>query len=230
MTKKSNFYLYMLIWVIGLLIFNAFCFLPPDVKDYDNFWVGYIFITVMFLAHLGISYFAFSAKSDREVFYNFPIIKASYGGLVAMVAIGSLVMVIEGVPNWVGVLLCLVIVALTAVSLVKATVVSGAVKDTDERVKNQTLFIRMLTVNAQTLVAGAHSEEVRSLCNKVYEAARYSDPMSNPALAAVEGQISLRFNDLSSAVSADNVETVKRLVSDLEVLLQDRNAKCKLLK
>ena len=230
MTKKSNFYLYTLIWVIGLGIFNAFCFLLPDVQEYNSFWVGYIFITVMFLAHLGISFAAFSANADQKVFYNFPIIKASYSGLITMVIVGSLVMCVEDLPNWIGILVCLVIVAFTAVALVKATVAAGAVKETDDRVKAQTFFIKTLTANAQTLVDGAKSEEARAFCTKVYEAARYSDPMSNPALAAAESQISLRFNDFSAAVSANDLETLDRLSADIVVLLKDRNTKCKLLK
>ncbi len=230
MSKKSNFYLYMLVWVIGMGIFNAFCFLPPDLSREGGFWVGYIFITVMFLAHLGISFAAFSANTDQKVFYNFPIIRASYVGLITMVIVGSLVMCIEDLPSWIGILVCLVIVAFTAVALVKATVAAGAVKETDDRVKYQTFFIKTLTANAQTLVDGAQSEEARALCTKVYEAVRYSDPMSNPALAGVEGQITLRFNDMSAAVSANDVEMLDKISADIVVLLQDRNTKCKLLK
>ena len=51
-----------------------------------------------------------------------------------------------------------------------------------------------------TLVAQSPSPEVRVEVTKVYEAVRYSDLMSNAALAPSEAQITIKFNQLSQAV------------------------------
>ena len=79
-------------------------------------------------------------------------------------------------------------------------------------------------------MAGAKSDEAKAECRKVYEAIRYSDPMSNDALSAVEGQISIKFAALSEAVNADDIEKVKELAKEVIVLVGDRNKKCMLLK
>lgn len=100
----------------------------------------------------------------------------------------------------------------------------------DTKVKTQTFFIKSLTINADTLMASAKSEAVKAECRKVYEAIRYSDPMSHDALASVESQITIKFAELSEAVKSDNVEKVAELANEVVVLIGDRNKKCKLLK
>ena len=66
--------------------------------------------------------------------------------------------------------------------------------------------------------------------NKVYEAVRYSDPMSNEALAGVEAQITLKVSELVDAIEKSDIELVKKTVREIVILLNDRNKKCKLLK
>ena len=79
-------------------------------------------------------------------------------------------------------------------------------------------------------MASAKSEAVKAECRKVYEAIRYSDPMSNDALASVEDEITAKFTELTEAVKADDAESVAKIANDVVVLVGDRNKKCKLLK
>ena len=72
--------------------------------------------------------------------------------------------------------------------------------------------------------------ELKTEAKKVYEAIRYSDPMSNPALSDLEAQIFNKFNEFSSTVKSENMETTKTVAGELLTLIQNRNKKCKLLK
>ena len=87
-----------------------------------------------------------------------------------------------------------------------------------------------MTVDAETLLARAKSEEAKGACKKVYEAVRYSDPMSSEMLAGVEGQITIKFAALSNAVVEDNDEAIAATAEEVLILVKDRNSKCKLLK
>ena len=71
---------------------------------------------------------------------------------------------------------------------------------------------------------------MKTEAKKVYEAIRYSDPMSNPALSDLEVQIFDKFNEFSSAVKSDHAEKAKTAAGELMTLIQNRNKKCKLLK
>ena len=100
----------------------------------------------------------------------------------------------------------------------------------DKKINVQTFFIKSLTVDADSLVARAQSDEIKEECKKVYEVVRYSDPMSDDALGSIESQITLKFAELTEAVNNHQLEDVKKLAREACILVEDRNKKCKLLK
>ena len=132
--------------------------------------------------------------------------------------------------HWVGVILCAIVLVANVLSVVKATAAVEEIERVDEKIKEQTFFIKSLTVDADTLMASAKSEAVKAECKKVYEAIRYSDPMSHHALASVESQITIQFHALSEAVEGDDADLVAAIAKNLTVLIEDRNKKCLLLK
>ena len=232
---KKNFKSYALIWMIFLVVFNAIVFLVrPIIPGYKirydlRFWIAWLFMMVAFIGNLLCAHKAFQVENLEKLFYRVPLITISYTGLVVMLVLGSVLMLIPNCSAWIAAIVCVAIVAFTAVAVVKADWAGEAVSATHEEVKAQTLFIKSLTVDAEGLFARATTPEAKAACNKVYEAIRYSDPMSNDALAGVEGQITLKFNEFSNAVTsgADNIEA---LANELVILVGDRNMKCKLLK
>lgn len=232
MNKKFKYYA--VIWAILLAVFNVICFATPGEaagmsKFGGAFWAGYIFITIAFIGQLVCAFIALNTDSKTKLFYNIPIIRVSYTGLILTIVFGALCMAIPNLPNWVGIIVCLLILAFTAIAVVKAKAASDVVEKIDNKVKAQTLFIKSLTVDAESLLARAATPEAKDACKKVYEAVRYSDPMSNDALAGVESQITLKFNEFSNAVNG-GTDSIDNLTDELVVLIGDRNKKCKLLK
>ena len=104
------------------------------------------------------------------------------------------------------------------------------VSEIDGKISTKTLFIKSLTVDAESLISRAKNENIKAECKKVYEAVRYSDPMSNDVLASIESDITIKFSRLSEAVISEDLETVVKLADEIIILLGDRNKKCKLLK
>ena len=138
-------------------------------------------------------------------------------------------MLIPNCPAWITAIVCILILAFNTIAVIKAVWAADTVNKADEKVKTQTFFIRSLTVDAESLMSRAKSEEARVACKKVYEVVRYSDPMSSDALADVESQITLKFHEFSEAVT-DNADLVEKLADELVFLLGDRNNRCKLWK
>ena len=231
---KKNFKFYIVAWALFLALFNLITFIVPSMPENDkytsSFWIGYVFITAMFIGQLICSIMAFKADNEKKLFYNISLIRTSYIGLVVSFIVGGLCMLISPLPYWVGVIICAIVLVANVLSVVKATSTIEEVERVDEKVKEQTFFIKSLTVDADTLVASAKSEVVKAECQNVYDAIRYSDPMSSDALASVEAQITIQFHSLSEAVEVDDCELVKAVASNLITLLSDRNKKCKLLK
>ncbi len=230
-----EFKYYGIIWLICVALFNVIVFVTPSeiagIEKYDgSFWPGYIFIMLAFIGQAGCSYKFFTSESKEQYFLNLPIISLSYTGLIISVIAGALCMAIPFVPNWIGVIIAGLILVIYAAAVIKAQGAAEIVMSVDKKIKAQTFFIKSLTVDFETLSAKAKNEEIKSEVKKVAEACRYSDPMSNDALAGVEGQITIKFNALEKAVEEDKTDDVKTLCNELNVLLADRNKRCKLLK
>ena len=225
---QKNFKYYAIVWLILLAIFNVAVFVSPakagDLNKFGGaFWSGYIGITVAFLGQLAVSLYAFSAKSMQKFFYRIPLIRISWAGLILTLIFGVLAMAIPDLPNWVGIIACATVLLFTILFLIKAQNAAELVDKTDYKVKEQTFFIKSLTVDAQNLTARAKTKEEQTLAKKVYEAVRCSDPMSDAALAAEETQIGLTFNAFSQTMNDKTAEAVL-------LALQERNNKCKMLK
>lgn len=232
---KKNFKLYVICWAILLAVFNAICFVTPSQvaglsKFGGAFWSGYVFITLAFIGQLVCAYIAFKADNLKKLFYSLPLITISYSGLILTVVVGAACMAIPNLPNWVGIIVCLLILAFNAIAVVKATAAAEFVSAVDDKVKAQTQFIKMAAVDAQNITNRAQSAAAKAECKKVYEALRYSDPMSTPALEAEEAKISAALDELTAAVSAGDDEKVTAAANELILLVKERNNKCKALK
>ena len=230
---KKRFGMYATAWILLLALFNLIVFITPgeaEEKFTASFWIGYTMITVGFLGQLLCGYVALKEENSQKLFYRLSLAKTSYSGLFATFFVGILCMAIPALPYWIGVILCAVVLVINVLALLKAGMVVSEVERIDQKVKMQTFFIKSLAVDADSLMARAQSDAVREECRKVYEAVRYSDPMSNEMLAAVESQITLRVAALSEAVAADDAAAVTAIAAEVQILLRDRNNKCRLLK
>ncbi len=225
---KKTFQSYAVVWGICFGLFQLISFVAPnDFKG--HFWIGWCFISAAFGGQLFCAHLTFKAENHQKLFYSIPLTSLSYLGLTAMLFFGGLTMAIPAIPEWIGVILCAVILAFTAIAVISAREAAQAVEAVDLRIKEKTVLIRMLTADAQTLAAKAQEEPTRILTKKVYEALRYSDPMSNEALAVYEEQITLKFKEFERAVLAKE-STATSLSDELLILIQDRNTRCKYLK
>ena len=172
----------------------------------------------------------FKEDKKEKFFLSLPLITLSYTGLILTLVFGTLCMLVSFLPYWVAVIICAVILAVYAIAVLKAKAAAEISSATGEKVKAKTFFIRSLTVDCENLLAKAKSEQAKAACNKVYEAVRYSDPMSSDELSSVEEKISAKIGELSTAVIACDDEKITALADETVLLVKERNSKCKVLK
>ncbi|MBQ6504248.1 MAG: hypothetical protein IJI57_10090 [Flexilinea sp.] len=233
--KNKLFQRFALIWLICFAAFNVVLFVvPTTVLGYSRltgaFWTGYAFITLAFLGQLACGWFALKADSLTKLFYNMPLLTVCHTGLFMMLVIGSLFMVIPVLPVWLGVILCFLVLTFTAIAVIKANTAAELVHETDEKVRRQTSTMRELTMQAESLMLQAKSEEARAECQKVYEALHYSDPMSNDALISYEDNISNCLTKISKAIYTDDQLSITEVCKELISIIQQRNILCQRLK
>ncbi|MBO7399178.1 MAG: hypothetical protein J6V10_08790 [Clostridia bacterium] len=233
---NKNFKKYALIWFVLLVAFNAVVFIMRSaLSDYGykydaQFWIPWVFIMVAFSGNLACAYFAFKAENLKKMFLNLPLITVSWTALIIMIVAGTVLMLIPGCPPWIAAICCIIVLAFHAIAVIKAVWAADAVNSIDEKIKEQTSFIKNMTLDAESILARAKSDTIKTECKKVYEAARFSDPMSNGALSLIEAKITVKMDEFATAVNDDNLDKAKELADEIVLLAGDRNRKCKALK
>ena len=225
MNKNQKHYIG--IWAVLLVLFNAIAFISPGWITHEkytaSFGIGYIFISVSFVGQLICALSALKEQNLTKLFYKIPLIRVSYIGLIVSFVVGGACMLISPLPYWIGALAAVIVLAVTAISVLKANAAADIVADIDEKISHKTFFIRNLTADAEGLVSRAKTPEDKAVCKKVYEALRYSDPMSSDALTEIEKKIEAQFTVFSKDISADAAE-------ELLLLIGERNRQCKAFK
>lgn len=224
---KKRFSFYAISWAVLLALFNVVAFVSPGwiwFEKYDAaFWIGYAFISATFLGQLVCAWFALKEEKASKLFYKISLLTASYTGLIVTFVVGGLCMLISPLPYWTGILVCSIVLAANILAVIKAAAAIDEVQRIDHKVKQQTCFIKSLTVDTELLLSRATTEEEKTLCKKVYEAVHYSDPMSCDALLDLEEKIILQFEKFANLPSAEAAD-------ETLFLLAERNKKCKMLK
>ncbi|MBR1531967.1 MAG: hypothetical protein IJ643_07920 [Eubacterium sp.] len=185
--------------------------------------LGYLF--ALFATFVGMK----KAKNAKETFYGIPFV---YGGLATFIVITVWcgLSLFFGFSMLLQIIVAIVIFACALGKLLKRSVARELIVEKDEQIKQKTQFIKLLTADADSLVSRAKSDEAKALAKKVYEAIRYSDPMSVPELDDIELQIKNEFTAFSDAVKNDDVDIATTSSEELINLTNDRNNKCRALK
>lgn len=232
---KKFFRFYLLVWAALLVVYNLVVFfarpLEGFVINYDvRFWVAWGSIIAAFLGQLVCAFTAFKAENKDKLFLNISIITQGYYSLIFVGLAGSIVMLIPDCPYWVSIIVCALSLGVGIVSILSASTAAEIISDVDDKVSSQISFIKSLTVEVENLMSRQINAEIKSATKKVYEAVRYSDPMSNDAVSDIEAEISAKFSCFSNAVTNNDTDAALTFSDDLLALLSERNGKCKLSK
>ena len=232
---NRTFKYYSLAWAIMLLLFNLVAFVIPESalgheKFNITFWVSYASVSAGFIGQIICTYIAFKANNLKEFFYNTPLIVISYIGLILTIAAGLFCMYFPGIPYWIAVIICVVILAFVAVSVIKAKASAELIIPVEEKIKKQTSFIKNMTLEANMLTGNAKSSEAKACCKEVYDTFRYSDPMSCETLDNVELEILNKFEDFKISINDENSQNTRTVADELIQLIKKRNEICKINK
>lgn len=232
---KKFFKYYAICWAIALAVFNVIVFLVAgNTIGLSNvgasFWIAYAFITLIFCGNLGCSAVFFKDENRNKTFLKLSVMHYAFCTLVVSLIVGAIAMVVPAIPYWVGIIIDVLVLAFYAIAITKAVAAADIINTVEHKVKEKTAYIRTLTVDAESLVARAKSDEAKALAKKVYEAVRFSDPMSSLQLNDIETQIKNEFTAFSDAIKNDDFALATTSSEELINLINDRNSKCKALK
>ena len=177
--------------------------------------------------------FDFEGHDVKSKFYGFPIARVTtiylivqlIASLVFMV-LGKFVLAAGRISAVVGVLL----LGITLIGLISVEAAMDEVVRQETVKKSRTDIMKTLQVRSQTIASLCNDPEAKKSLQHLAEAIRYSDPVSNDALAVSEAQIVEMLETLQSAVADGKNSEIPELCRKAEILLEERNKLCRLTK
>ncbi len=233
---KKNYIMYAIIWAVLLTVFNIVVFfakplIPGFEFHYDSrFWVSWGFVIAAFCGNLICSFFVFKEDNLKKLFYNIPVVRISWSALIMLTVAGCALMLIPNVPSWIAVIVCVVILAFYIIAVVKALWAAEAVSAIDRKIEAKTSFIKDMIIESENILARAKNDEIKAECKKVYEALKYSDPVSDERFSDIEGKIKTKIFELKEIVDTNQTDFAREKIEEVVFLIQERNTKCKSIK
>ena len=231
---KNIFKYYVICWAVALAVFNVVVFVVSGntvglSNVTSSFWIAYAFITLAFCGNLGCSFLFFREENRNKAFLKIPVLYFAFCALVLSLIVGAVAMSVPAIPYWVGIIIDMLVLAFYAMAITKA-VAADIINTVETKVNEKTSYIKTLSVEANSLISRANSDETKALAKKVYEAIRYSDPMSVPELIEYEERIEREFSAFANSIKDNDIELATASVDELINLLNDRNKKIELMK
>ena len=108
--------------------------------------------------------------------------------------------------------------------MISADVGRTEIERVEQKVQGKVFYIKNLRVDIEILASAEKDAKTKKALEQLAEKIRFSDPISNEQLASLEEKISIAVENLK--FSDDKM----KIIEDLNLLLDERNRKCKILK
>lgn len=226
----TTFTFFAITWLAGLGLFNAVVFLVPGDFLFFNrfeqpvFWIAYALVTLAFLLQI-VTAFLFCNRSKEKMFLALPVLKLGYSAVTVTLVVGSIFLLLPIFASWFGVLVSLIVTAIFIMKVTAASTAAAIVSKTDARIEAQTSFVREALIGLEA-TRGRAEGGLRSEVQKVYDALRFSDTVSTPALAELEYSIKQHLRLLEDAVLNEDRLRTHDEAGELLLLIEERNSRC----
>ncbi len=228
-TAKKSWIMTAVIYAIIFAVFNLLVFVIANEKN-GVFWMSYAFMCIAFIVQGASMLLALRSLETETVFMGIPLASLSLYYFFAAMFVGAVFMFFQNAPFKLALVLQILILAIYAVVSIMALMSRNVVQDVNDNLKENVEAIKTLVVDVDVFIPQVGDPALKKALKKLSETVRYSDPMSNAAVADIEDQIMQTVNELriniENSRNADAIQTCK----DIEVLFMQRNSLLKATK
>lgn len=214
---------YLILGILALLV-SVTAFAVPAEKT-GAFWIAYAFTLAAIAAQIIVWKAAFGREDSlKSRFLGLPVIHIGVVYLVLQLIAFTVFLFTPAAPAWSAVIACALIAGISAVCMISADTGRGEIERVEAKVQEKAFYLKSLQVDAELLARQEADPETRAQLEKLAEKLRFSDPMSHPQLSGLESALSAKIAELKTAPEK------QPLIQEANALLEERNAKCKILK
>lgn len=228
-TAKKSWVMTAVIYAIIFAVFNLLVFVIVDQKN-GVFWMSYAFMCLAFVIQSVSMLLALRTLETETVFMGIPLASLSFYYFFAAIFVGAVFMFFQNAPFKLALVLQILILAIYAIVAIMALMSRNVVQDVNDNLRENVEAIKTLTVDVDVFIPQVSDPTLKKALKKLSETIKYSDPMSNAAVADIEDQIMQNVNALRINIeNSNNVEAIQAC-KDLEVLFLQRNSLLKATK
>lgn len=214
-----------LIYFVIFMAYNLCVFMI--FKNFNAvFWISYAFMLVAFVIHIFCVFSIARNMNVRAVFFGIPLMSFSIYFVFAELFCSLVFMIFK---NHASVKITILIQALLLCAFIVVAIVSIMTRDVaqniDSKIKENVNFIKGINVDVEMLMQRSTDAETTGALKKLSETVKYSDPMSNSAVATQEQMIMQYMAELRTIFDLGDMAKVRELCGKIELLFVERNKK-----
>lgn len=222
--KTKNTVAFGLIYVILLGVFNLLVFTISKSRN-DVFWLSYGFMTLAFVVQIVSMFLSFKSADVETAFFGIPLASFSVFYLGAELVIGALFMIFQMASLTLALVIQVLVLAVFLIIAIISLLSRDTVQQISDNVKEHVSNLKSVLVDIEMLMDGCTDPELKASLRKLSETVKYSDPISNEAVADVEQRIMRKISELRINIDDNQIADAKQSCADLERLYVERNKK-----
>ena len=222
--KTKNTVAFGLIYVILLAVFNLLVFTISKSRN-DVFWLSYGFMTLAFVVQIVSMFMSFKSADVETAFFGIPLASFSVFYLCAELVIGALFMIFQMASFTLALVIQVLVLAVFLIIAIISLLSRDTVQQISDNVKEHVSNLKSVLVDIEMLMDGCTDPELKVALRKLSETVKYSDPISNDAVADVEQRIMRKISELRINIDDNQIADAKQSCADLERLYVERNKK-----
>lgn len=229
MNKKfgSIIAVYAIVAVIITIVF--FCPFEKCAASY----IEYVFTLIALALSCFITYYSLK-KGDtlKSKVYGLPVMRVGLIYLAVQAAIALLLIVIGAfveVAVWIPMVLSALALCVGAIGFIGADNARDIIEEQEAGDTRNTVPMTYFRLDIQSIVASCRDEELKPRLVKLADKFKYSDPVSKDELKDIEAKLEAEVKVLSQLVETNPAEAAAQ-VERVELMLEDRNRRCKATK
>lgn len=222
--KTKNTVAFGLIYVILLGVFNLLVFTISKSRN-DVFWLSYGFMTLAFVVQIVSMFLSFKSADVETAFFGIPLASFSVFYLCAELVIGALFMIFQMASFTLALVIQVLVLAVFLIIAIISLLSRDTVQQISDNVKEHVSNLKSVLVDIEMLMDGCTDPELKADLRKLSETVKYSDPISNEAVADVEQRIMRKISELRINIDDNQIADAKQSCADLERLYVERNKK-----
>lgn len=220
--KKNSTKGYVILGILFTLV-SIIAFAVPTLKT-ATFWIAYVFTAAAFAAQIIIWRTALGKEALKSKFLGFPVVHIGIVYAIIQTVAFAVFLFAPTLPVWSAIVVCSIIAGVSAVCMISADAGRNEIERVEAEVQEKVFFIRELQADIELIATTETDADTKAELIRLAEKIRFSDPMSNEQLMDLENKISTKVLKLKTATN--KVE----IITELTLLLDERNKKCKILK